>query len=297
MSIQHNLWSRITSHLHCYLWIAPFFIFFLIFELYPNLFGLYISFTQWDGFSPKIYVGLDNYKAIMIDPLFWKTLSNTFILWVFIIPLRTLLALVLASLVNFGVSKAKNFFSFFFLLPNITAIVVIAIIFRIFFATDGGIFNAVLHNIFGMDAIPWLQSEQWSKVSIALMNIWRVTGYFAIIMLAGLQQIPKNLYEAASIDGANPVRAFFSITVPMMSNVIFFVMVMSTIWIFQNIADSLVLTNGGPQFSSTTLMYYMYLNGFEYFKLGYASAISTCLFIILLVFSLIMFYVNNRAVK
>ncbi len=296
MELRQTLWSQIWKNKHCYLWISPFFLFFLIFELYPNLYGFYISFTKWDGFSPKVFVGLDNYVALFQDQLFWNAIGNTFILWLLVVPLHTFLALLLASIVNSPKIRGKNIFSFFFLLPNVTAIVVVAIIFRVLFATEGGFINVTLHNLFGMNTIPWLDSETYSKLSVALMNIWRVTGYFAIIMLAGLQQIPRTVYEAAQIDGSGPVRTFFSITMPLMSNVIFFTLTISTIWIFQNIGDAMVLTQGGPNYSSTTLMYYMYLNGFEYFKLGYASAISTVLFVILLLISLILSIVNKRTI-
>jgi len=276
--------KEIREKYYCYLWISPFFIIFVIFQLYPVLSGFFISLTKWDGFSPTpTFVGLSNYTKLVKDSHFWETLLNTLIIWALIVPIRVFLALVIAAIINNPKLKGGSVFSFFFLLPYITAIVVVAIIFRILLTTDGGIVNVFLGNIFGMNPIPWLDSTAWSKPSIAIMNVWRMTGYFVIIMLAGLQGIPRNLYEAAQIDGATKIQTFFKITVPLMSNVIFFAVMISTIWIFQNIGDSMVLTNGGPQYSSTPLVLYIYRNAFEYFKLGYSSALTMVLFLILFI--------------
>jgi ABC-type sugar transport system permease subunit len=277
--------SSIRKNYFCYLWIAPFFLVFAVFQAYPMIYGFFVSFTKWSGFDEQVFVGLENYRDLMSDPIFWETLRNTFVIWLYIVPLRAFLALILATIVNSPRVRGAGIFSFVFLLPNVTAIVVVAILFRTLLSTNGGLVNLVLTWIFGMEPINWLDSEFWSKVSIALMNIWRMTGYFMIVMLAGLQRIPKTVYEAAEVDGSTPIRSFFSITVPLMVPVIFFVVVVSTIWIFQNIADAMVLTNGGPRFSSTPLILYMYRNAFEYFKIGYASAITYVLFALLLAIS------------
>ena len=133
--------------------------------------------------------------------------------------------------------------------------------------------------------IEWLSSTSMSKISVAIMNIWRMVGYFSLVLLSGMQKIPTSVYEAAKIDGANSWKVFFKITLPLMIPEIFFVALMSTIWIFQNVGDVMVLTQGGPIGSSTTLVYYMYMNAFEYSKLGYASAITYVLFLLLMLIS------------
>ncbi len=277
----HGTARRLRKNYHCYLWIAPFFVVFGVFQLYPMIYGFLVSLTRWSGFDEAVFVGLGNYRRLFADPRFWQTLMNTVVIWLYIVPTRALLALVLASIVNAPRVRGSRIYSFVFLLPNVTAVVVIAILFRTLLSTNGGLVNIVL-SVVGIEPIHWLDSEFWSKVSIAIMNIWRMTGYFMIVMLAGLQRIPGTIYEAAEIDGSSPVNSFFRITLPMMVPVVFFVIVISTIWIFQNIGDAMVLTNGGPRYSSTPLILYMYRNAFEFFKIGYASAIAYVLFALLL---------------
>ena len=279
-----TIMERMKDRYFCYAWIAPFFIVFGIFQLYPMLYGFFLSLTKWDGFTPNpTFIGIQNYITLFQDETFWETAFNTFVIWILIVPVRTFLALLLATIVNSKMIKRGRMYSFFFLLPNRTAIVVVAILFRVLFTTNGGLVNVLLTNILPIEPIQWLDSTAMSKVSIALMNIWRGTGYFMIVMLAGLQKIPTSVYEAARTDGASSVRIFFQITLPMMKDVIIFVAMISTIWIFQNIEDAMVLTNGGPLYSSTPLILYMYRNAFEYFKLGYSSAITYVLFAILFV--------------
>lgn len=272
----------VRKHYFCYLWIAPFFIVFAIFQAYPMIYGFLVSLTEWSGFDEPVSVGLANYRKLLRDPIFWETLANTGIIWLYIVPLRAFLALVIAAIVNSPRVRGAGIFSFVYLLPNVTAIVVVAILFRALLSTNGGLVNLFLSAVFGIEPINWLDSALWSKVSIAIMNIWRMTGYFMVVMLAGLQRIPKTIYEAAEIDGSTPLSSFFRITLPLMIPVIFFVVVISTIWIFQNIADAMVLTNGGPRYTSTPLILYMYRNAFEFFKIGYASAITYVLFGLLL---------------
>lgn len=291
-----SVFKRVKNNYFCYIWIAPFFITFIIFQLYPILYGFYLSLSTWDGFggSPT-FVGLMNYKNLFQDDLFWLTLKNTFTIWFLIVPLRTFLALVLATIVNSPRLKGGKLYSFFLLLPNMTAIVVVAIVFRIMLSTNGGILNVFLANTFNIEPIAWLESVSMSKISLATMNIWKATGYFMIVMLAGLQRIPISIYEAARIDGATGIQVFFRITIPSMKDVIYFVVMISTIWIFQNVGDSMVLTNGGPLYSSTPTILYMYKNAFEFFKLGYASAIAYSIFVLLFVINIISIRVQNRS--
>jgi ABC-type sugar transport system permease subunit len=273
---------------HCYLWIAPFFILFGVFSVYPAGYGFYVSLTNYDGFTGARFVGLKNYGALLGDPLFWKSLGNTLALWLFIVPLRTSLALVFASVLNSSRLLGKRLYMVVVLLPYVTAIMTVAHVFRMFLATQGGVVNMILARA-GIPAVGWLDTVEMSKVSIAVMNIWRMTGYFTIVMLAALQKISSSINEAAELDGAGPFRKFFGITLPLMVPEIFFVALISTIWVLQNMGDVMVLTRGGPLNSSINLVYYIYRNAFEYSKVGYASAMSYVLFIILLglsVFSL-----------
>ena len=282
-----RLWIQIKKNKHCYLWLAPFFILFALFYVYPSIYGFLISLRNYDGIgkiTDATFVGLQNYAKLFHDKKFWSSLRNTFALWAYIEPARTFLALVLAALLNSKKILGKKVYSTVVLIPYITAVTVVAIIFRIMMTTEGGIFNNLL-NIIGIPNIEWLSSTSMSKISVAIMNIWRMVGYFSLVLLSGMQKIPTSVYEAAKIDGANSWKVFFKITLPLMIPEIFFVALMSTIWIFQNVGDVMVLTQGGPIGSSTTLVYYMYMNAFEYSKLGYASAITYVLFLLLMLIS------------
>lgn len=279
---------------HCYLWIAPFFILFAVFYIYPAVSGFWISMTNFDGLGTVAaadYVGGKNYVKLLQDNKFWQALINTFLIWLYIVPLRTFLALILAAILNSSRLTGKKIYSVIALLPYITAVAVVAIIFRILLTTEGGLVNVLLGTFLGIGPIGWLDTTALSKVSVAFMNIWRMTGYFSLVLLAGMQKIPSSVGEAASIDGAGTFNKFFKITLPLMKPEIFFVMLMSTIWIFQNVGDVMVLTQGGPMNSSTTLVYYMYQNAYEYSKMGYAAAITYVLFVLLVILSI--FVVKN----
>ena len=270
---------------YCYLWILPFFILFFIFQLYPMIYGFFLSLTRWNGFDPTpTIIGFENYLTLAKDRIFWETLWNTVLIWLMIVPLRAFLSLLIASIINSPEIKGKGIYSFFLLLPNITAVVVVAVIFRILLATNGGTINNLL-GIIGIAPVKWLESSEFSKISIAIMQTWKATGYFTIIMLAGLQKIPKEIYEAADIDGASKTKRFFRITAPLVKDVTFFVVLISTIFVFQNVGATMILTNGGPGHSSTNLILYIYNNAFQYSKIGYASSMSYILFMILLFIS------------
>lgn len=277
-----RVWADIRRNKHCYIWLAPFFFLFIFLCLYPACYGFYVSLTNYDGLAQMDFVGFSNYAKAFKDPKFYSSLWNTLALWALIVPARTALALLFAVMLNSKRLLGRKIYQGIVLLPYITAV---AIVFRIVLTTEGGLVNVLLGNLFGIEPIGWLDTTALSKVSVALMNIWRMTGYFALVMLAGMQKIPQSVHEAAMLDGVGPVRKFFSVTVPLMMPEIFFVSLISTIWIFQNISDVMVLTQGGPINSSTTLVYYLYLNAYEYGKMGYSSALSFILFVLLLAFS------------
>lgn len=285
--MKERLWVQIKKNNHCYLWLAPFFILFAVFYVYPAIYGFLISLRNYDGIgnmTDASFVGVQNYIKLIHDKKFWSSLKNTFVLWAYIVPIRTFLALVLAALLNSKKIIGKRVYSTVVLIPYITAVAVVAIVFRIMMTTEGGLFNTLL-NMMGLPNVEWLTSTSMSKVSVAIMNVWRMVGYFSLVLLSGMQKIPTSVYEAAKIDGATSWKVFFKITLPLMIPEIFFVALMSTIWIFQNVGDVMVLTQGGPMGSSTTLVYYMYQNAFEYSKLGYASAITYALFLLLMLIS------------
>ena len=286
--------KEMKKYKHCYLWIAPFFILFAVFYIYPAVSGFLISLTNFDGLGTVAaadHIGFKNYEKLLRDDKFWKSLMNTVLIWLYIVPLRTFLALILAAVLNSSRLTGKRVYSVIVLLPYITAVAVAAIIFRILLTTEGGLINVLLERCLGIGPVGWLDTTALSKVSVAFMNIWRMTGYFSLVLLAGMQKIPGSVGEAASIDGAGAFTKFFKITLPLMVPEIFFVVLMSTIWIFQNVGDVMVLTQGGPMNSSTTLVYYMYQNAYEYSKMWYSAAITYVLFAFLVILS--VFVVKN----
>ena len=207
-------WLEIKRNRHCYLWLMPFFIIFVLFYLYPAISGFFISLTDYDGLgavSNAAQVGLKNYEKMFRDDKFWLSLKNTFVLWLYIVPVRTFLALIMAALLNSNKLFGKKIYSVVVLLPYVTAVAVVAIIFRILLTTEGGLLNVLLGQQIG-----WLDTTALSKVSVAIMNIWRMVGYFSLVLLAGMQKIPSSVYEAAAIDGAGTMTRFFRIVIPLM---------------------------------------------------------------------------------
>ncbi len=288
---------QIRRNRHCYLWIAPFFVLMIVFQLYPTVYGFYLSLTKYGGITPPEYIGFANYAKAFDDRYFWLSVKNMVVLWALIVPARTLLALVFAAVLNNGRMVGKRVYMGIVLLPYVTSAVVISLLFKILLATEGGLVNVLLGNLLGLEPVRWLKSVDLSKPSVAIMNLWRMTGYFSILMLAGMQRIPKSVDEAAVMDGASGLRIFFKITVPILVPEIFFVFMISTIWVLQNVADVMLLTGGGPLNSSLTSVLYIYQNAFEKSgKMGYAAALSFLLFVMILLLSIFLVRRNyNKA--
>ncbi|MBW7457220.1 carbohydrate ABC transporter permease [Paenibacillus sepulcri] len=267
--------------------ISPFFILFLIFGLFPILFSLYLSFHAWDGLGTMEYVGFRNFKNLLSDdPDFWKSVGNTFVIWFLSTLPQLFLALVSAFLLNAAFMRFKDFFRAVFFLPNITSIVAVAIIFGSFFGTQFGLINGLL-GIMGIPRIDWINDTFWVKAAIALMVIWRWTGYNAIIYLAGLQAVPNDLYEAATIDGASRTQQFFRITLPLLKPIILFTVILSTIGGMQLFTEPAILVGntGGATKGGLTLVLYLYNQAFGNQLFGYSSAIAWVLFLLIGIFS------------
>lgn len=267
--------------------ISPFYLLFLVFGLFPILFSIYLSFHAWDGLGEMKYVGLRNFRNLLAnDPDFWKSVGNTFVIWFLSTLPQLFLALVLAFLLNAAFMKFKDFFRAVFFLPNITSIVAVAIIFGSFFGTQFGLINSLFQAL-GLERIDWINDTFWVKVAISLMVIWRWTGYNAIIYLAGLQAVPGDLYEAATIDGASRTQQFFRITLPLLRPIILFTVILSTIGGMQLFTEPMILVGntGGATKGGLTLVLYLYSQAFGNQLFGYASAIAWMLFLIIGVFS------------
>ncbi|MGY0691467.1 carbohydrate ABC transporter permease [Virgibacillus sp. FSP13] len=270
-----------------YVFIFPAVLFFLLFTAYPIVQSFILSFQKSEAGTTS-FVGFDNYIRLFQDPLFYESIGNTLIILVVQVPIMIFLALVLANLMNSPLLKMKGFFRVSFFSPAVTSLVSASVIFLLLLNPDYGIINFLLSSI-GIDSIGWLNDPFWAKVSIVLVTIWRWTGYNMIILLAGLQSISTDLYEAARIDGAGKIRQFFSITIPQLKPVILFTVITSTIGTLQLFDEPYNLTGGGPVNSTTTVTMYLYQNAFQYFDFEYASAIAYVVVVIIAVLSFAQF--------
>lgn len=273
-----------------YLFISPFFIGYAIFFLYPVLWALYLSFFQQIGIgAPAKWVGLGNYLKLLTDDLFLKGVVNTtyyaagslFI----ILPAALLLGMVFAM----RNLKGSTFFRLFYFTPNITSGVVVAAIFGLVFDTEYGLINNWLLAPLGIERIRWLQDAVFIMPAIIVLGLWRYTGINALYFLAGLQNIPHELNEAAQIDGATRWQVFRFVTLPLLRPVLLFTIIIAIIGSYNLFGEPFLLVGaeGGPRNSALFITMYLYLNGFRYMKFGYASAIGYALTIIILVLSVI----------
>ncbi|MFF0341662.1 carbohydrate ABC transporter permease [Kribbella sp. NPDC004875] len=270
-----------------YVAVAPFYILFLVFGLFPLLFSVYLSFTDWDGTGKIKFVGLTQYRYLVSDDRFWNAVGNTFAIW-FISTIPTLfLALVIAFLLHQNI-RFKGFYRVAYFIPNVTSMVAMAIVFGSVFSDSFGLINSALTALH-LDQISWLSDPWGVKVTIAVMVIWRYTGYNAIIYLAGLQAIPTELYESARVDGARMWQIFTHVTVPMLRPVILFTVITSTIGGLSLFTEPQVLLGdtGGPGEAGMTIVLYQYNQAFTQFDFGYGSAIAWALFIIAAIFAAI----------
>lgn len=268
-----------------YLFIAPFFVIFAAFSAYPMIYALELSFSDWHGGGQLHWIGLGNYTYLLTNPQFWSSLGNSGTMWLLIVPLQTVLAVAAASLLTRSRLRFVKSLRTVVVLPYVTPLAAMAQAFILIFDRNFGVLNAILH-VFGLPSVSWLTSTAWAKPSIAIFILWKTTGFALIIMLAAVQSIPEYLYESAALDGAGPVRMFWSITVPMVRRHIGFFLVISTLGISQMFLEPFVLTQGGPYNSTTTSGLYLYQH-IENSDLGLGAANSFLLVILVFVLSLV----------
>jgi len=288
-------WVEIYKARWPYLFISPFYILFLIFGVYPILFSLYLSFTEWKGLGPIKFVGLRNFELLLRDKVFWQSMTNGVILFFLYVPIMTFLALVLAVILNSKRVRGFRFFRTLLFIPYIMNIVAAGFTFRLMLNQKYGLVNALLE-IFNIPPVPWLESVWGGRISLCLPVIWAWLGYNMVIMLAGLQTIPGELTEAALIDGASSTQAFFYVTIPLMRPVILFSVVLSTMGSFNLFSEIYNLTGGGPVNATITPVILIFDQAFGNFRLGYASAMSYLYFLILFVLTLLQFRYFGRQV-
>ncbi len=274
------------------LFLAPWIVHILAFQLYPFVASLYYSLTVYTLLKPPIYVGLDNYVSLFtLDPLFWTSLGNTIYFMVFSVGLTTIVGICLAMLLNLNV-RGMAFYRTIFYLPSVTPVVALSIVWLWLFNSQYGLINNAFAAV-GLPTVGWLSDPAWAKNALVLMSVWGVGGA-VVIYLAGLQDIPQELYEAADIDGASGWQKSINVTIPLLSPVILFNVVTGMIGAFQYFTQAFIMTGGGP--GDSTMMYslYLYFNAFRYFKMGYASAMAWILFIVVMLCTLLVFRSSTR---
>lgn len=276
--------GRSRPRLAPYLFIAPFFVVFVAFGLYPLLFALRLSFYRWHGTGVPTFIGWGNYTYLLTNPAFWQSLSNSAVIWILVVPIQVALGLALSVALSNSRLKLKGFYRTAFIAPFVTPLVAMAQVWVVLFDQNYGLVNHVLNHI-GVANIGWLTSTTWSKPTLALLLLWKTTGFAVILMLAGLQGIPQDVYEAARIDGASATRQFRSITIPLMRRTIAFFIVIETLAVFQLFAEPYVVTQGGPFNSSRTAGLYLYQH-ITRSDLGTGAANSFLLVVLVFVLSL-----------
>jgi len=254
-----------------YWFVLPYVLFFLAFVAYPLFFSIILVFHRWNIVTPMEWVGLKNFQRLVADPLFLKSITNTLTFLLIHIPLQILIALVFALLLNSKV-KLRGFFRALFFLPVVVSGVAVTILWQQLYSFDYGILNGLLHAI-GLPSIPWLIDPAWAMPSIAIMATWKNVGIYIVLFLVGLQNIPSELYEAASLDGASPSKQFRHITLPMLNPTVILIVVLSTIGGFSLFIEPYVLTGGGPMQSTLSGMLYIYNQAFYFNHMGYAATL------------------------
>jgi multiple sugar transport system permease protein len=271
----HHLKSRTG-----YWFVLPYVIFFGTFVAYPLIFSFILLFHRWNIVTPMEWVGLKNFQRLFQDPLFFKSIWNTMVFLFIHIPLQIVVALGFAVLLSSRL-RFRGFFRAIYFMPVVVSGVVVTILWQQLYAYDSGLLNQLLIAL-GMDKIPWLINPDVAMPSVALMATWKNVGIYIILFLVGLQNIPRELYESASLEGATGTRQFFRITLPMLNPTIVVVVVLSTISGFSLFIEPYVLTGGGPMESTLSAVLYIYNQAFYFGHMGYAATLGFVFALIIL---------------
>jgi multiple sugar transport system permease protein len=278
--------------------VAPAIIVIGTFFFVPVLAALAMSLTDFDLYSlldigNLRFVGFENYWRLLHEPLFWKTLGNTFYFVILGVPLSIGTSLAAALLVNSKVARFKNVYRTIYFAPVVTTLVAVAVVWRYIFHTRYGFLNYVL-GWFGIGPIDWMGDPQWAMPAIVIMAVWKNFGYNMIILLAALQSIPEDLYEAARIDGATFWQQFWNVTLPSLRPVLMLVSILTMTGYFQLFAEPYVMTEGGPLESTKSILFFMFDEGFKWWSLGRASAVAFLLFVIIFLVTLVQLRIGKR---
>ncbi len=269
-----------------YAFLAPSFIVLAVFIYFPVAYALGLSFQRWKIMrGDPVFIGLGNYELLLNSTDFWQAIGNTIYFAVGSIPTGMAIALFIAILLNRPM-RALPFYRTAYFLPTITSMVAVSVVWMWIYHPDVGLMNYLLES-FHLPAIRWLNDPKWAMPALILVGIWRGLGYNVIIYLAGLQNVPQHLYEAAQIDGANRWHLFRHVTWPLLTPTTFLILIMAVINSFQAFTEFHVMTQGGPLGATTVIVYYLYQQAFQQFNMGYGSALAIVLFLIILGLTLI----------
>ena len=275
-----------------YLFASPWLLGFFIFTLYPMCSSLYYSFTNYNTLKTPTWIGIRNYIVMFTsDPLFWKSIWNTFYYAGLSVPLGIVMGVLIAILLNQKV-KGMRFFRTIFYLPTVVSSVAVSRLWMWILEPNFGLLNTFLGHL-GIIGPGWLTDPAWSKNSLILMSLWSVGGGM-LIYLAALQDVPESLYEAATIDGAGTLKKFFKITLPMITPTLFYNLITGVIGGLQVFSQAFIMTNGGPSYSTYFYGYHLYNKAFSEYQMGYASALAWVLLVMTLLLSLIIFRTSNK---
>jgi multiple sugar transport system permease protein len=301
-SLKQRIWPKSAQereqHILGYLFLLPDLIGLGVFWVAPMIFLFYLSLHEWTGLSPATRIGLQNYVELMGDELWWKSVRVTIVYLAAFVPLVVIIPLLLAVLLNTEI-RGRNWFRTGFFVPFAIPMVIAAVAWAFMLDPGFGVVNYILRWILNLPVIRefgwhlpsqmWLASMSQALPVVIFVGIWKFVGFYMIIFLAGLQDIPAEYYEAAMIDGANAWRLFRDVTVPLLRPVITFVLLIAAFRAFQVFDQVYVMTSGGPFYSTYTMMYFIYLKGFRFFRFGYAAAASVLMFGMILIFTLAQF--------
>ena len=279
-----------------YLFTAPFFVMFLIFGLAPIIYSVYIAFFNWDALGTQEFIGLANFDELFVDTRFWNALINTLDIWLLSTIPMLIFSIGLAAVLHNPALRGSTFFRTILLVPNITSVLALAIVFGQLFGRDFGMVNIIIGAL-GFEHIDFVQGTTSSHVAIASMIVWRWTGYNALIFLAAMLAIPNELYESASLDGAGKFKQFIYVTLPSLRNTITFVLIVGTIGGLQVFAEPLILGgsfNGGDSGQFSTLTLFLFEQAFVAYKWGYAAAIGIMITVIVAIVSVINFFITRK---
>jgi len=268
-----------------YLFVTPYAVFFLAFTAYPLFFSFYLVFHRWDLLTAPEFVGLKNFSFLLHDPDFWQALLNTLVFLLIHIPLQIFFAITIAMILAEKIF-ARTFFRAAFFLPVIISGAVVTILWQKLYSTDAGIINHVLL-LMGLAPVNWLTSPKIAMPSIAIMATWKNMGFYIILFLSGLLNIPQDLYEASKIEGASRWQDFWRITLPLLKPTMLLVVILSTLGAFSLFIEPYVMTGGGPLNKTMSVVLYMYKQAFLFQHMGYAATIGFALALVILVFVLL----------